>query len=868
VLAVSSVTAAGVNCNNQTGDAAKIQVAVNGGGSFALNGSCALGNAIITVNNPVTITGSAQLSSTSANAFVVSSDNVSISGLTFNGAGLWLNKTPTQTGFVFTNNTIQNTHGANAISADGILIKGNISGNIFTGIAPDGFANATFASLGFGACYTQGGCDAPGVGIQIWAGIDQTIIEHNHFDLIANDGMHIGWNAIAADSQYFLTKNNSISYNSFSRVHRIGIEAQAIWAWPYCGFGGREQCDAGHDLSTNTKIAGNYFHDAFLSYVDTYAYSLALAGPGNYINNAGLANVDSGALGYGIEDMGQNVLTQGNVIASNYLPSSNPHGWGADIIYGAQRAGTTFTTQNNILCGDQSTTKNFGREPFSSGSALNQYNFIANTCPNAGALTASNIALAFVAPDQSPTTGIWNMTVKSALPIKYVQFLIDGSQTPLVTQEIQDVSTTFATDRNWLYHANVDATTLATGAHTITATATDVTGTIKSITQSLTGGGPITTPPAPVFQATPNPLAFGSQLKGTPSSKQMVTVNNTGNEPLVVSEISVGGANAADFQGMNNCSAPLTANITCTVTAIFTPTTSGAESAFLSFSDNTADSPHRVALSGTGAAGGGGTPLTPGTYNVKDPNTGNTMDLGWALNPQWGNNGPYVYLYTYNNGSSQQIAYTSSGQLQSAQNPGEYFYNDGGALALRTTGDTFSIAASGNGYTIQDQSAGGLYVNSASAIDPPNKLSLSSTPTVWMFAKVSTGGGSLSPGKAYTFQDGFGNTMDLGWALNPEWGFPTYVYLFSYNDNPSQQLMLTSSGQLQSVANSSEYLSNSGGFLSLGPTRDIFSISASGNGYTIYDQTVGLYVNTPGAIDPPNKLVLSSTPTVWMAKPK
>ena len=381
VLAVSSVTAAGVNCNNQASDAALIQGAVNAGGSFTLNGSCALGNSIINLNNPVTITGSAQLSSTSANAFIVSSDYVSISGLTFNGSGLWLPKTPKQTGFEFTGNTIQNTHGLTGISADGILSKSNISGNNFNNIAPDGFANATFASLGFGACYATHSCDTPGTGIQIWAGTDQTIIENNHFDLIANDGMHIGWNAIGADSQYFLTKNNSISYNTFSRVHRIGIEAQAIWAWPYCGFGRQEQCNGGHDYSSNTKIAGNYFHDAYLSYVDTYAYSLALNGPGNYINNAGLANVNSGPLGYGMEDMGQNVLTQGNVIASDYLPSTNPHGWGADIIYGSQRPGTTFTTQNNILCGDRSTTKNFGREPYSSGAAVNQYNFIANTAP-------------------------------------------------------------------------------------------------------------------------------------------------------------------------------------------------------------------------------------------------------------------------------------------------------------------------------------------------------------------------------------------------------------------------------------------------------------------------------------------------------
>jgi hypothetical protein len=47
-----------------------------------------------------------------------------------------------------------------------------------------------------------------------------------------------------------------------------------------------------------------------------------------------------------------------------------------------------------------------------------------------------------------------------------------------------------------------------------------------------------------------------------------------------------------------------------------------------------------------------GPSLPAGAYNVKDPNTGDTMDLGWALNPQWGNNGPFVYLCSYNNGTS------------------------------------------------------------------------------------------------------------------------------------------------------------------------------------------------------------------------
>jgi hypothetical protein len=106
------------------------------------------------------------------------------------------------------------------------------------------------------------------------------------------------------------------------------------------------------------------------------------------------------------------------------------------------------------------------------------------------------------------------------------------------------------------------------------------------------------------------------------------------------------------------------------------------------------------------------------------------MDLGWALHPEWGNNGLFVYLYSCNNNPSQQITYTTSGQLQSVANPGQYFYNDGGALALGPGGDTFLIVPSGKGYTIYDSTVN-LYVNTPGKIAPPNQLKLSSTPTVW-----------------------------------------------------------------------------------------------------------------------------------------
>jgi hypothetical protein len=853
-----------VNCANGSGDAGLIQSAINVGGAVSINGVCALESTAINIGTSTAITGNARLNSTGSVIFFIWADNVSISGLTFNGAGLHLLGNPQQAGFTFTNNIIQNTNGNNGIEIDGILRMSNISGNTFYYIAPNGFASATFTSLGFGGCYSQaGGCDSRGAGITIAGGIDQTTIDNNSFDLIASDGMHIGWNTIAADATYFLTKNNDISYNKFSRVHRIGIEAQAIWSYPYCGVNRAYACDLSHNFSTNTTINGNYFHDPFLTYVETYAYSLALWGDGQYINNASIANTTNGETpGYGMEAMGNNVLIQGNVIASDYIQTANPHGWGAGIVYGSQQAGTTFTTQNNVLCGDQATTTNFWLEPYSGGAKVNQYNYLSNSCPNAGSLTRSALTLAFVSPANSAVNGTWKLTATSVLPIKYVQFFIDGAANPIATQEVQDASTTFGADRAWLYHATINASTLGAGNHTIVAKATDVSGATQSVSQQFTGGLVST----PNLQMTPGSLSFGSQTVGLATASMNVTLKNVGNASLIINSINTSGSNSKDFLSTSTCGASLGAGASCTINTIFKPSIVGVEKANLSIADNASGSPHTISLSGTGVA------LTPpppttllksGVYNIQD-SSGNAMDLGWALNPQWGD-GPFVYLYSYNGGASQQITYTSSGQLQSVQNPGQYFYNDGGVLAIGPVGDTFSITTSANGYTIQDKTAGGLYVHTASAIDPPNKLSLSSTATVWSFPAVSTGGGSLATGKSYSFQDGSSNTMDLGWALNPQWGDGPFVYLYSSNNGASQNITYTASGQLESVQSPSQYFYNDGGALAVGPSGDHFSIVPSGNGYTIYDSTVKLYVNTPGKVAPPNQLTLSATPTVWTA---
>jgi hypothetical protein len=102
----------------------------------------------------------------------------------------------------------------------------------------------------------------------------------------------------------------------------------------------------------------------------------------------------------------------------------------------------------------------------------------------------------------------------------------------------------------------------------------------------------------------PSSLAFGSQLSGTTSSGQSVTLTNTGTAPLTIASIGLAGANAGDFGQTNTCPgspATLAVNATCSISVTFSPTALGSRSASVQITDNALDSPESIAVSGTGS---------------------------------------------------------------------------------------------------------------------------------------------------------------------------------------------------------------------------------------------------------------------------
>ena len=111
------------------------------------------------------------------------------------------------------------------------------------------------------------------------------------------------------------------------------------------------------------------------------------------------------------------------------------------------------------------------------------------------------------------------------------------------------------------------------------------------------GGGP---PPAPDVSLSPGLVNFATQNVGVCSSSQAIMLFNSGEGLLSISNLTIGGTDPKDFAQTNTCGNSVGAGDKCFITVTFTPTLGGTRTASILLSDNAADSPQSVALTGTG----------------------------------------------------------------------------------------------------------------------------------------------------------------------------------------------------------------------------------------------------------------------------
>ena len=185
--------------------------------------------------------------------------------------------------------------------------------------------------------------------------------------------------------------------------------------------------------------------------------------------------------------------------------------------------------------------------------------------------------------------------------------LVDLTNTGVAALTISSIAITGADRSDFSQHNLCPSSLPAGGLCVITVTFSPTTTGVLTAALSITDnapGSPQTvsltgTGVAPAVELSPASLTFGTQLVGTTSPSQAVTLTNTGTATLDVSKISFTGQDPADFLQTHTCGATLAVGASCSISVAFHPLTSGLRSAALSILDNAAGSPQTVTVSGT-----------------------------------------------------------------------------------------------------------------------------------------------------------------------------------------------------------------------------------------------------------------------------
>jgi hypothetical protein len=144
---------------------------------------------------------------------------------------------------------------------------------------------------------------------------------------------------------------------------------------------------------------------------------------------------------------------------------------------------------------------------------------------------------------------------------------------------------------------SIDATFTpsATGAKSATVTLVDDAADSPQ-TVSLSGQGQL----APTATLSAASLTFSSQLTGSTSAAQSVTLTNNGNATLGITSIALTGTDAADFAVTDTCGSAVAAADSCTIGVTFTPSAADLRYAAVTIVDSASGSPHSISLQGTG----------------------------------------------------------------------------------------------------------------------------------------------------------------------------------------------------------------------------------------------------------------------------
>lgn len=239
---------------------------------------------------------------------------------------------------------------------------------------------------------------------------------------------------------------------------------------------------------------------------------------------------------------------------------------------------------------------------------------VQSNAPVNPSVSLTGLGSATAIPDftRSATSIAFNtQTVATTSEAQQVTLTSSGMAPLTITQVSADPTPEFAATSNCVG-------TLASGAScSISVTFTPAAAGTRSGTVSIASnvaGSPHTivvagvavTTPTPFAAVANNALAFGNQSLSAPTpSRQGTDFRNTGNASLQITDVSIGGANAADFQfssGHSCAVGALAASGSCRIEVEFRPQSPGAKTANVRVAHNASGGATMLAVSGGATA--------------------------------------------------------------------------------------------------------------------------------------------------------------------------------------------------------------------------------------------------------------------------
>ena len=381
----------------------------------------------------------------------------------------------------------------------------------------------------------------------------------------------------------------------------------------------------------------------------------------------------------------------------------------------------------------------------------------------------------------------------------------------------------------------------ASGSFSAEVDFTDDSGDVANSKQAALLYG-VGAPPAPIAQILPATASFGTVAVGSIAQAQSITLTNTGSAELNLSSIAITGPNAADFgivaQGSNSCPAgggSIAVGGNCTVSAQFSPQSAGAKTASLSFSDNAANSPQTIPLSGTAIAPA--IQLSASSLTFQGQNLG-TTSASQSVTITNAGSAPLAI-----NGVS--ISGTNAGDFTQANNcPANLAVSSpGNSCAVQVTFSPSAIGSRTASLSIADNAAGNPHTVALSGSGTQPSVSL--TPTSVDFGSWLSGS-SIAPVPIVVTNNGTGplgiTKISIGGTSSGD---------FSETDNCTGQILVGGTCTIQAAFKPSaaggtnasiaitDNAPNSPQSIALTGTVSDFSLAASASGSTSATVTAG-----------------------------